>query len=657
MNPMLQAFVPNLAWALLDFVWQGLLVGWAAALVLNLLRSSRPQTRYAIACAALLLCAALPLSGVVMRMQNTEQASGTALAPIMRDMQATRLSNKEQGGTGAAPALLADQQLGGWQEALQSRLPLVVLIWSAGAGLLALRLVLGLLWVRRLSGRAEPASDPAWQARLQAMARRLGIARPVMLGLVDDVPGPVTAGWWRPVVLLPAALITRMPPDLLEALLAHELAHIKRHDYLVNLIQSGIEIVLFYHPTVWWLSNRIRVEREQIADDLAASMLGEPRRLALALTELDQFQFTTPRLAHAAHGGHLMSRIKRLIRPDTEPLNWKMAVPILGLCAAGMAFVAHADTAPPAPPAPPAVPAVPAVPAKPAKPALPMADHPLPPVPPAPPAAPMKPLKPLKGEKWSNFEGELTIRDSKQESYAIVRGKDNINMSGRTRDLRDLDAIKRNVGDHFLYFRKDGKAYIVQDPAILAKIDQAWAPVDKLGKQMDVYGKEMDKHGEVMDALGNEMDVASSKYEVAAMHKEADKIRPIAKEHKAIAKDLSRAANKLGRAKTEAERSVIEREIAQLEAKQDEIEKRMDKVQESMQAEQAKMEKAHQPMEAIGKKMEAAGKPMEALGKKMEVLGKEMEKESHAADKVVRGLIQEAFKSGLAKPAPGASNG
>ncbi len=675
MNPLLQSLVPSLAWALLDFVWQGLLVGWAAALLLNVLRSARPQTRYAIACAALLLCAALPLSGVVLRMQNTEQAGGTALAPIMRDMQSARRQDSGQGGVSAAPAL-AEQPLDAWQAALQSRLPLVVLIWSCGAGLLALRLMLGLLWVRRLSGQAERPADPRWQQRLQAMAHTLGIGRAVRLGLVDDVSGPVTAGWWRPVVLLPAALITRMPPDLLEALLAHELAHIKRHDYLVNLIQSGIEIVLFYHPTVWWLSNRIRVEREQIADDLAASMLGEPRRLALALTELDQFQFTTPRLAHAAHGGHLMSRIKRLIRPDTEPLNWKMAVPILGLCAAGMAFVAHAGTstvtAPPAPPSPPSPPEVaapmntkplPALPPVPAAPAAPMASHALPPPLPAVPAAPMapmkpmQPMKPLKGEKWSGFDGELTIRDSGKESYAVVRGNSNINMSGRSRDLREIEAIKRSVGDHFLWFKNAGKAYIVQDAALLAKVDQAWAPVDKLGKQMDVYGKEMDDHGKVMDALGNEMDAAGSKYDTIAKHQDADKIRPIAKEHHAIAKELTRAAKKLGRASTDAERGAIEREIAQLEARQDEIEKRMDKVQHEMQAEQARMEQAHLPMEAIGKKMEAAGKPMEALGQKMEVLGKEMEKHSQAADKVVRGLIQDALKSGLAKPAPGGSNG
>ncbi len=85
---------------------------------------------------------------------------------------------------------------------------------------------------------------------------------------------------------------------------------------------------------MWWISSRIRDEREQIADDMAAHHLGEPRRLALALSELERFQFSTHHLAQAANGGDLMSRIKRLLRPDAQALNWKAVIPVLGLAAA-----------------------------------------------------------------------------------------------------------------------------------------------------------------------------------------------------------------------------------------------------------------------------------------------------------------------------------
>ena len=180
------------------------------------------------------------------------------------------------------------------------------------------------------------------------MARRFEIAQHVRLGVADLLDSPITAGCWRPIVLVPASLITGMAPNLLEALLAHELAHIKRRDYLINLIQSAVEIVLFYHPSVWALSRRIRVEREQIADDLAVAMLGQPQVLAKALSELDKFQFDTTQLAHAAHGGNLMSRIKRLLRPDVEPVSWKMAVPLIGLVAASAVLYAQAAPQPPA---------------------------------------------------------------------------------------------------------------------------------------------------------------------------------------------------------------------------------------------------------------------------------------------------------------------
>jgi bla regulator protein BlaR1 len=143
------------------------------------------------------------------------------------------------------------------------------------------------------------------------------------------------------VVLVPAALVPGMPPHLLEALLAHELGHIKRHDYLVNLLQNLVETLLFYHPAVWWLSRRIRAEREQIADDFAARHLGEPRRLALALSELERLQFSGAHLAQAANGGDLMLRIRRLLRPSVQAIDWKALIPVLGLLLA-CAGSAHA---------------------------------------------------------------------------------------------------------------------------------------------------------------------------------------------------------------------------------------------------------------------------------------------------------------------------
>ncbi|MTV56206.1 M56 family metallopeptidase, partial [Pseudoduganella buxea] len=342
MTDLLDTLTGAIGWSLLHFLWQGLLIGWAAALALHLLRNRSAQARYAVACGALLLCAALPLGSIAWRVaaQLDGHAMPVPVDPLLVVVGAT------VDGIGAADA----DDMTSLEYMLRRQLPWLVLLWAGGAALMTLRLSLGLQWVRQRTLAGHYRLDAAWQARLDAMARRFGIRRPVRLGVSgEDLEGPMTAGCWRPIVLLPASLVTGMPPDLLEALLAHELAHIRRHDYFVNLVQSAIEILLFYHPTVWRLSQRIRIEREQVADDLAAGMLGEPRRLARALAELDKFQFSTSHFAPAAHGGDLMSRIKRLLRPSAQPLGWKMAAPLLGLCTACFMLYAHARPADPAP--------------------------------------------------------------------------------------------------------------------------------------------------------------------------------------------------------------------------------------------------------------------------------------------------------------------
>ena len=249
---------------------------------------------------------------------------------------------------------------------------------------LALRMACGLCWVRRL--RTGPACGDAqrWEVCVGRLAWRFGIRRQVAVRLIGEGDSPLSVGWWKPMVLLPAGIVAHMPAALLEALIAHELAHIRRHDYLVNLLQGVVEALLFYHPVVWWLSHRIRVERELVADDLAAQQLGDPRRLALALSELDRLAaprspipHTHTALAQAAHGGQLMSRIKQLLRPEHRIVGGTLLLPAVGIVALGIAFQAYAklgtptpathaassEIPPPAPPAPPSPPAPPVPPA------------------------------------------------------------------------------------------------------------------------------------------------------------------------------------------------------------------------------------------------------------------------------------------------------
>jgi bla regulator protein BlaR1 len=320
----MSALITAIGWTLVHFLWQGLLLGCATAVALAAMRNTRPEYRYAVACAALLACAAWPALSLYQRLCG--DSGGEPVAMLSGGLLPAALSGDD--------GLIDLRQAMNW----------IVSLWALCAATLMVRMALGLLWIERASAQ-DGVPHPQWEARLARMAARYGIGRRVKLRVVETLASPITAGWWRPVVLVPATLVGGMPPDLLEALLAHELAHIRHHDYLVNLIQNAIETLLFYHPAVWWISNRIRSEREQMADDFAAGQLGEPRRLALALSELERFQFSTHHLAQAANGGDLMVRIKRLVRPAPQALNWKAAIPMLGLAVACLSIYAEAVAA------------------------------------------------------------------------------------------------------------------------------------------------------------------------------------------------------------------------------------------------------------------------------------------------------------------------
>jgi bla regulator protein BlaR1 len=295
--------------------------------MLQLLRNVRPQLRYAIACCALSLCIFLPLQTVISH---------------IADGKATKLIAESLTGLNSDPTSHANLFL--FSVWIQTHLMALVAVWAVCVALFAARLALGLVWIARIANPGHSLTNASWQARLDQLTQRNGIQRKIALREVNNLESPAVAGWLRPVILVPTALITGMPPDLLEALLAHEVAHIQRMDYIVNLLQSAVEILLFYHPAVWWISRQIRIEREQIADDLAAQMIAEPRRLAVALSELERVQFANNQLSMSANGGDLVQRIKRLTQPGIQPIGYKAIVPAVSLLLASIAFYANAAT-------------------------------------------------------------------------------------------------------------------------------------------------------------------------------------------------------------------------------------------------------------------------------------------------------------------------
>ena len=231
--------------------------------------------------------------------------------------------------------------------------------WLAGVTVLSARLCAGWLFLQRLRLRATQPVAAAWEAALRRLAARLRVSRPVRLVESTLVEVPSVVGWLRPVILLPASMLGGLTLGELEALLAHELAHIRRHDYLVNLVQTALETLLFYHPAVWWASRAIRHEREACCDDIAAAACGDRLHYARALAHMEELRVASPRLAVAASGGSLAHRIARLLGVPTPQANrsawWVLAslafIALAGIWLDGFSAVNAQDASPPAGPA------------------------------------------------------------------------------------------------------------------------------------------------------------------------------------------------------------------------------------------------------------------------------------------------------------------
>ena len=331
-NEMLQQpFSQAIGWALLQFVWQGTLIAVLTAALLAGLRRGGPDVRYVVSTIALALMLTTPVVTVVQTLSSPEPAfdmapgsSGVPAGPEDTRAATTAASVPPSASTGdavvgsVAASAPARRSLGegGW--AVDEWLPLFVSVWLAGVVVLTLRLLSGWMWVQRMKSHGAQPAPEALQVAAERLMRRLHIGRAVRLLESTSVAVPTVIGWLKPVVLLPASALAGLAPNQTEAILAHELAHIRRHDYIVNLFQTVVETLLFYHPAVWWLSRRIRAERENCCDDLAVSLCGDPVAYAAALAELEGLRSATGSLVLAASGGSLLQRVRRLLGVPTH---------------------------------------------------------------------------------------------------------------------------------------------------------------------------------------------------------------------------------------------------------------------------------------------------------------------------------------------------
>jgi len=345
--------VERLGWTLLHSVWQVLAVAACLAALLPAVRRRSAQASYLACCTALLVAFALPLltfpmvtpsappratidpavapASVPVFSSRVEEAMPRTPAPPIIPSPETSASpsmgssrGPQQALPAAAPAItttaptptpswsdrVADQaQL--LQATLARQLPAIVMVWALGVAVFSLWNAGAWVSVQRLKSRSATPAPMALQQAAARIAGRLGVSRAVRILQSALVESPVVIGALKPVILLPASLATRLPADQLEALLAHELAHVVRHDYLVNLLQSVLETLMFYHPAVWWISSQVRQEREHCCDDVAVRVASNRTVYVQVLAAVAGAR--GPQTVPAANGGVLLPRLQRIL--------------------------------------------------------------------------------------------------------------------------------------------------------------------------------------------------------------------------------------------------------------------------------------------------------------------------------------------------------
>jgi beta-lactamase regulating signal transducer with metallopeptidase domain/peptidoglycan/xylan/chitin deacetylase (PgdA/CDA1 family) len=352
-SPIIETF----AWTLLHSIWQIAFAALWLFLALRIFAKSPANSRYLVSLFALVLAFVLPVATFFWLSQN--QSAAKQFAVNFEAQSATWFGEKVPPREKLAPPQIAktlnpnqetflvsaENLRSSFAQNFSAASPFIVGLWVLGILFSALRLSGGVwqLHVYKTCANFEP--DANWQVRFDDLCERLKIKQTVKLLQSKIVETPMVIGWLKPVVLIPASVFTGMNPRELETILAHELIHIRRYDYLVNLAQSFVEIIFFYHPAAWWISAQIRRERECACDDAVVELLENSQIIyATALANLEEFrhlrtkQTASPVLV-AANGGKLMKRIQRIINNKNAETGLKTQTSLWSASLASLALI------------------------------------------------------------------------------------------------------------------------------------------------------------------------------------------------------------------------------------------------------------------------------------------------------------------------------
>ncbi len=315
-------------WAIIHSLWQGGVIALVTAGLLAATRKAKPVVRYAISLFALVMMVALPIVSAAISTSTSESQTGS-ISNFSFNLSPSERASSPTSSASPSPTVSSTPVMESVNAPAQSSpvvlsetvrhygdlaLPWLVIAWILGLLVSSARLIGGFSKTRKITRHATRDASRALALRVEKICEKLGITRAIRLLESTAIDVPLVVGAIRPVIVVPASLITGLTPLQLDMLLAHELAHIRRHDYLINLLQTVLETLLFYHPAARWISDRAREERENCCDDLAVAMCGgDAGQYTSTLLVLEESRHQGFGLAAAATGGSLLRRAERLI--------------------------------------------------------------------------------------------------------------------------------------------------------------------------------------------------------------------------------------------------------------------------------------------------------------------------------------------------------
>lgn len=321
-------FLYSLSLTLVHFLWQGLLVAFILKSLLFIIDKNKSKLRYTLSTLAMLSNALLAVLTFTMVYPDTNAGINSYLSPIPLTSLVNELTQQN--------ALLTYQEL--LPSILAYSLPYISVLWLVTIVILSSKLLIEIRNVNNLPMHSSISPSLALSVRFDELAKQIKLTKTPKLLISLKAEVPMAIGWLKPVVLLPASMVTGLNSAQLEMLILHELAHIRRHDYLVNFLQTLIELLFFFHPGVHWIGKQMRNEREYCSDDIAVQHCGDAIAYAHTLTDTaslcakNHFH-TIPTMAMAASGGDLKERVLRLVDHHCAPTNntskWLAAVSLL----------------------------------------------------------------------------------------------------------------------------------------------------------------------------------------------------------------------------------------------------------------------------------------------------------------------------------------